>query len=242
MNALILAAGQGKRLSPHTDNCPKCLLSLGETTFIGYQIELLRHFGIKTIGVVTGFCADRVRSACGDSVRYFHNSQYDTTNSLYSFLQAAPLAAEGCLVLNSDVILDPALLQKLLDSPHANALLADFESALGDEEMKVVCDADGRVREISKKISSQKAQAENLGLLRLGAGAARAVLQVAQNAAESGLLNLWMPQGVAQVLEKEPFYALPIAGKPWIEVDFPHDLRRAREVIYPLCRPYSASI
>ena len=236
MNALILAAGQGKRLAPHTNDCPKCLLSLGDTTFIGYQIALLRHFGIKNIGVVTGFCADRVRLACGDSVRYFHNSRYDTTNSLYSFLQAAPLAGEGCLVLNSDVVLDPALLQKLLDSPHVNALLADFESALGEEEMKVVCDIDGRVREISKKIPSQKAQAENLGVLRLGTDAARAVLRKAQTAADSGLLNLWMPQGVAQVLEEQPFYAIPIAGKPWIEVDFLNDLQRAREVIYPLCR------
>jgi choline kinase len=103
--------------------------------------------------------------------------------------------------------------------------------------MKVVCDADGRVRQISKNIAPWEAHGENLGLIRMGAEAARAVLEEARRAAAASERNLWIPQGVARVLERIPFHAVGIDGRPWTEVDYLHDLERARREVYPLCRP-----
>jgi choline kinase len=236
MNVVILAAGQGRRLSPYTDACPKCLLPLGESTFIQFQIDLLRRMRLDSIAVITGFHAERVREVCGESVVYFHNAEYDTTNSLHSLMQAGDFARGGCLVLNSDVVLHPDLLEVLLSFPRPNALLVDFESALGEEEMKVVCDADGRVRRISKDIPPREAHGENLGVIRMGAEAAQAVLEEARAAAAAGTRNLWAPQGVARTLDRVPFHAVASGDRPWIEVDYLYDLERARSEIYPLCR------
>jgi len=235
MKALILAAGQGRRLSPLTDNCPKCLLPLGETTFIEFQIGMLRRAGVASIGVVTGFRADRVREVCGADLEYFHNPDFETTNSLFSFMQAADFAREGCLVLNSDVVFHPSLLDLVLADARSNVLLMDFHSHLGEEEMKVVCDGAGRVVRISKDIAPWDAEGENLGLVRLGEEGAWALMDVAHEASDKGHRNLWVPQGIARLLERVPFYAAPIGDRPWIEVDYCHDLRRAQEEIYPLC-------
>lgn len=236
MNVIILAAGQGRRLSPHTDNRPKCLLPLGDSTFLQFQIDLLRHAGIESIAVVTGFCAEQVRETCRDSVVYYHNAEFNSTNSLYSLMQAEEFAQDGCLVMNSDVVFHPDLLTSLLTSPRPNALLADFDSVLGEEEMKVVCDEEKRVLGISKDIAPWKANGENLGLIRMGAEAARAVLSESRIAASTGQRNLWVPQGVARVLDRIPFHAIPIDGRPWIEVDYLHDLERASREVYPKCR------
>ena len=236
MKTLILAAGQGRRLSPLTDDCPKCLLPLGDTTFLGFQIAALRRAGGDAVGVVTGFCAEKVRAACGAEAVCFHNADFETTNSLHSFLQAEEFVRDGCLVFNSDVVFHPALLDQLLAGPHANALLADLNSELGEEEMKVVADDEGRLVEISKDIAPWEAQGENLGLVRLGADGARALLDEARRASDAGQRNLWLPQGIAHILDRVPFHALPIGPHPWIEVDYRHDLERARAEVYPLCR------
>ena len=165
MIALILAAGQGRRLLPLTEDRPKCLLALGERNFIEFQIDALRRAGVSDIGIVTGFYSEDVRKACGPERRYFHNADFETTNSLYSFMQAGDYVNQGCLLFNSDVVFHPALLDLLLNDPLPNVLLADFDAKLGEEEMKIVCDEKRRVIEISKDIAPWEAQAENLGLL-----------------------------------------------------------------------------
>ena len=236
MKAIILAAGQGKRLAPLTDNLPKCLLPLDGQTFLEFQVGLLRHCGVDEIVVVTGFCADQVRQVGGPSLQYVHNEDYQTTNSLYSFMLAGDHILQGCLVLNSDVVFEASLLRELLSSNWANALLADFQTELGEEEMKVVCDDDRRIRTLSKDVAPWEANGENLGLVRMGPEGAREVLAEARRADKNGERRLWLPEGVSRTLDRVAFHALPIEGRPWIEVDYRHDLERAQKIIYPLCR------
>lgn len=236
MKAIILAAGQGKRLGALTENLPKCLLPLDGETFLEFQLNLLRHCGIGDIAVVTGFCQDQVRACGGSGLTYYHNEEFETTNSLYSFMLAADHAAQGCVVLNSDVVFPADLLRELVDSPWANALLADFQAELGEEEMKVVCDESRRIHQLSKDIAPWEASGENLGLVRMGPEAAREVIAEARRAARQGERRLWLPEGVSRTLDRVAFHALPIEGRAWIEVDYRHDLERAQKVVYPLCR------
>jgi len=69
MKAIILSAGQGKRLLPMTADLPKCLLPLGGKPLIGWQVDALHTCGIDEIVVVTGFAADRVERALEDMAR-----------------------------------------------------------------------------------------------------------------------------------------------------------------------------
>lgn len=235
--ALILAAGRGSRLKDFTRDRPKCLLEIGNRTIIEHQIRALNLSGVSQIQVITGYRDDLVVEICADRVTYAHNADYDTTNSFDSFGRATITPPPGgLLVLNSDVIFHPGLIRRLIGDPGENVLLADFRSSLADEEMKIAVDADNRILAISKSMDPAQAQAENLGVLRLGPEAANRMLELSRRDGRPGANIAWVPDGIHYLRHEFVFRALSVTGLPWTEIDFPEDLMRARNEIYPLIR------
>ncbi|MCX7015407.1 MAG: NTP transferase domain-containing protein, partial [Candidatus Sumerlaeota bacterium] len=212
---------------------PKTLLAVGPETILEFQERALRAVGIERIAVVTGHGAERVRATLGDRVEYLHNERYRETNSLYSLWAASDFGRPGCLILNSDVLFHPLLLARLLESESPEALLVDFRDGLGEEEMKVIA-RDGWVAEISKNIDPRRAEGENLGILKAGPRGAADVFDVAGEFARKGEWNLWVPHAVEALVGRRPFRAISTDGLPWIEIDYRHDLERARRDVYPL--------
>ena len=84
MKAIILAAGEGLRLSPLTDDTPKCLLKVGDKTIIDHQIDSIKKCGLKDIVVVVGHCQDKLRSHLGGQVTYIESRSYEDTSSIFS--------------------------------------------------------------------------------------------------------------------------------------------------------------
>ena len=125
MRGIILAAGKGSRLNGTAGESPKCLVKVGGVSLVERQISVLRGAGIQDITIVIGCQAEQVRRVCGQSVTYIENARYAQTNSLYSLWMARPLLYEGFVVLNCDVLFQPALLGDLLSSRHENALLLE---------------------------------------------------------------------------------------------------------------------
>ena len=72
-DAVILAAGQGRRLWPFTQNVPKCLLDVGGETILECQVRALRSSKIDRITIVVGHQGDRIRTLLGDTVSYVEN-------------------------------------------------------------------------------------------------------------------------------------------------------------------------
>ena len=234
-NAIILAAGQGKRLSPNDEGASKALIDLGPETLLDYQIRQLEAAGIEKISIVTGFMADAVKQHLrGKRVVTYHNPDFATTNSLYSLALAEQTARKGALIVNSDVLFHPSLLEKLLSDSAPDAILVDFASNLGDEEMKVQVEK-GVVTAISKELNPGPQMGENVGLIKLSAETAGLFFRHARVHLETGGRKAWAPKGIALLIGKVPFHAIPVDGTPWTEIDFPEDLERARKEVYPLC-------
>lgn len=233
--ALILAAGRGSRLNEYTRDRPKCLLGIGERTIIEHQIQALTMAGIPSIQIVTGYGAEQVRETVGDLVSYAHNPDFDSTNSFDSFGCSTLLPGPGgLLVLNSDVLFHPGLILRLLEAPFENVLLADFEASLAEEEMKIAVDADRRITAISKSLAPSEADAENLGILRLGPGAASRMFDLSRGQGLAEAEIAWVPDGIHHLRTEFPFHAVSAEGFPWTEIDFAEDLLFARDEIYPL--------
>jgi choline kinase len=231
--ALILAAGRGLRMGGGANQLPKCLLTVGSETILAFQLRTLRAVGIEQVAVVTGYRSEAVCEGAADyDVAFFHNADYDSTNSLYSFYCARDFAEEGTLVINSDVVFHPTLLRRLMDEPNANALLYDPRPQMGDEEMKVVVDASGNVERISKRIDPGSAAGENLGLVKFGPGTASAAFEALQ---AEGLRGLWLPECINALRGVRPFRAVEAGDLPWTEIDFVEDLELARRTVYPRC-------
>ena len=234
MRGIILAAGKGSRLNGTAGESPKCLVKAGGVTLVERQIRALRNAGIDDIAVVVGSRADQVRRECGQGVTYVENSRYAQTNSMYSLWLARPLLFEGFVVLNCDVLFHPVLLSDLLTSRHENALLIDYRAAdqpLGDEEMKVQVRR-GQVREMSKTMSPDDADGENLGIAKFGPSGAAELVTIMDGLVAAGGLRDWAPRAFREFAQVRPLHAIGTRGLPWIEIDFPEDYQRAvREVL-----------
>jgi len=236
MRAIILAAGKGSRLNGTAGENPKCLVEAGGRTLVERQIDALRQAGIDDIGIVIGCQADRVRRACGHRVTYVENARYAQTNSLYSLWLARPLLGDGFVVLNCDVLFHPQLLTDLLGARHDNALLVDYrqpgQPPFGDEEMKVHVRR-GRVVEMSKQMDPERADAENLGIVRFGARGAATLVAIMNRLIGGGGTRDWAPRAFSAFAAANPLYAIGSRGMPWIEIDFPEDYQRAVRDVLP---------
>jgi choline kinase len=231
-NAIILAAGQGKRLGRLTHGRPKCLLSLGTTTIIEHQIANLRLYGLNQITVVVGYEAEQVKHLLGDTVSYVYNPIHDRTNSLYSLWLARQPAHEGFILLNGDVVFHPLILERLLVSPYPDALTVELKTEFDVEQMKVALDGD-RVVGISKALETPVAAGENLGVVKFSRDGAQVLCQKVEALVAQGRVNEWCPRAFDAIAPYHPLFAVDVGKLPWIEVDFPEDWRAAVELIYP---------
>ena len=142
--AIILAAGTASRLRPLTSNTPKCLLKVGERTLLERSMDALIKAGIREFVIVTGYLHEQienfVQQTYGESicVRFIHNKDYETTNNIYSLWLARPKAdGEEVLLLDSDLLYDGEIIERVLTDSHENVLTL-IRHELGEEEMKVV--------------------------------------------------------------------------------------------------------
>ena len=235
MRAVILAAGSGSRLRPVIGPYPKCLAAVGDRTLLERQLEALRAHAIDDITVVVGYRREAIAPLCGRDVHLVYNPDYATTNSLYSLWLARDLLSDGFVVLNSDVLLHPHLLTRLLTSSREDALLvAAREPAVrySDEEMKVQV-RDGCVAAIDKALDDASSDGENVGVAKFGASGAGALLAHVDDLVRGGALRDWLPRAFHAFCQHRPLHVIDTAGYPWIEIDFPEDYTRACREILP---------
>lgn len=174
MKAVILAAGMASRLRPLTEHTPKCLLSIGERPLLQRSMDALIQGGIKDFVIVTGYLHEMIEQFVAKTyggsinVEFIHNELYDSTNNIYSLWLARP-AVDGkdFLLLDSDLLYDPAIIRQVMECGAANVLTL-IRHELSEEEMKVVCDAQGTIKEISKTCSPSAAAGESLGIEKIG--------------------------------------------------------------------------
>ena len=135
MQAIILAAGMGKRLGEKTRDNTKCMLEVNGIRLIDRTLACLHEVGISRIILVIGYKGENVRAHVGDSYQgipicYVQNDIYDKTNNIYSlFLAREYMCQEDTLLLESDIIFDVSVLEKILSDPFPNLALVDkYES------------------------------------------------------------------------------------------------------------------
>lgn len=135
MDAIILAAGMGKRLKNLTKDKTKCMITVNETTLIERVLIQLDNLNLDKIILVVGYQSEKLINFINSlnintSIEFIHNNIYDKTNNIYSlFLAKNYLESSDCLILESDLIFEDGVLEELIDDPRPNLALVDkFES------------------------------------------------------------------------------------------------------------------
>lgn len=231
MRAIILAAGLGSRLGAKSRGKPKALVKVGGKTLIEHQLEALSSEGIGPVVVVVGHGAEHVRDALGEAVEYVENPRPSETNSLYSLWLAREWLEGDVLLLNSDLLFHPHILKKLLLA-EGSALAFDSMSSPGAEGTKVGLNR-GRLTDLGKDLPETGARGENLGLIKLNAEGSAALRGRADAIIAAGDEKSWVTEAVRSILSEVEVEGVNVAGTPWVEIDFPFDLDRARRSVWP---------
>ncbi len=135
MQALILAAGMGKRLKELTRDSAKCMVKVNGRTLIERMLSHLDELNQSEIIIVVGYKAEGLISYINTltvqpPITFVKNEVYSTTNNIYSlYLARDYLLKDDTLLLESDLILSDGVLRKLIHNPYPNlALVAKYEN------------------------------------------------------------------------------------------------------------------
>ncbi len=231
MQALILAAGVGSRLTALSGGTPKCLVEIGGRPLIMHQLEMLADHGVGPSIVVTGYRADEVKAVIGERAQIVVNERYAETNSLYSLWLARDLIKGPFVLMNSDLFFDPKILDKLLRES-GSALAYDSTSSRGREQTKVAL-RKSLIVDLGKDLPPTVARGESLGLLKFDEAGSRAIVEAADHLIGEGHEDAWVIEGTRAIVTQHDVVGVNIAGLPWAEIDFPYDLDVARREVWP---------
>jgi choline kinase len=232
MQAVILAAGLGRRIGPSSNSTPKCLLEVNGKPILRYQLDALRSHGVEDVIVVVGYLGKKIRDFLGPAVSYVENSVYQESNSSYSLWLARDRLGTDFVYLNSDLVFDDAILKKLLDHPAENAIAVDSSRLLFEDDMFKVNLKYGRVIELNKRLDARKANASAPGPVKFSRRGRDALFSELDRIIGYGDKSQWCYSIFGRIAERIDLRGVEIAGLPWIEIDTDEDLGQARKMSF----------
>ena len=237
MIGVILAAGMAKRLRPLTDNCPKCLLKVGEKTLLQRTVDAQLATGISELVVITGYRAEMIRDFLTEhyptlTIHFLHNADYEHNNNIYSlWMSMQVVRGQEFLLMDSDILCDPKAVQTVAQQPEPALALNRHE--LGEEEMKVVVDSDMRITEISKTCRPEDALGESVGIEKMTAGYSEVLgRELNQMIEQEGLIDIFYERAFERLIPQgHHFRVVDTTDYFSIELDTVEDFERAKELI-----------
>lgn len=236
--AILLAAGQGTRLRPYTDDRPKCLVEYQGRPILEHIIETLNSCGITDVIVVTGYRNDCL-SEYG-TVR-IHNDAYAATNMVSTLFCASDWINDDVIISYTDIVYRPRILSRLLESDAPISVAYDvnwrelweerMEDPLSDAETFKL-DEKGCIRELGKKPSSfGDIEGQYMGLFRLKEEGCKSFVEhyksLDVNAIYDGkdFPNMYMTSFIQSLINTGyPVKGVQVEGG-WTEIDSPEDLK-----------------
>jgi choline kinase len=249
MYMIILAAGQGTRLRPLTDNVPKCLIEVNGKSLLDWQLQAASSLDVSNIGIVTGYMNSTVQ---GRPATYFNNPNYETTNMVETLWCASSIFNNNVVISYGDIIFETNVLDSILSSNHPISVVVDkgwrpywerrFDNILSDAETLKI-DGNNQIRSIGQKPKSVKEiDGQYIGLMKFqdgGVDILRTIYNDAKKASLEGryplrgqrpFQNLYMTDMLQGIIDVGfPVHQVSIE-RGWLEIDTLSDLQLANSV------------
>lgn len=237
MKAVILAAGIASRLRPLTDHSPKCLLEIGDKSLLQRTIDALLANDINEIVIVTGYLHKMIEDFVTThytslKVEFIYNERYESTNNIYSlWLAKASVLEQDILLLDSDILFDKKIITTLLASACPTCLALN-KHPLGEEEIKVIADANHRIEEISKVCSIANAAGESIGIEKMSKEFVRTLFAELDVMISNQQDNIFYEAAFENVIRQgATMYAVDTTPYFSMELDTVEDFRQAQQLI-----------
>ena len=235
-SAIILAAGIGSRLSPVTDNIPKCCVKVKNKTIIKrITDQLLSCDQDMKINIVAGHLSYKVREEMGnypDNVNIVENPEYQTTNNMESCrmgLAENDIMKGDLLIINGDCVYSDRIV-KMLHGAKCSTIGID-SSGYNEESMKILSHG-GRVVSMSKEILESQGGLTSIDFYSFINRDVIALNLIMKEFFQNQNRNEWTEVAIDALLKMPDsnIKALDVSGEKWIEIDNHNDLKSARNL------------
>ena len=242
MQAVILAAGMGKRLGELTKGNTKCMIEVGGETLISRLLRQLDKHALSKIILVVGYKAQELKDYLATlqvqtPIEFVENTVYDKTNNIYSlYLAKDYLATEDTLLFESDLILEDAVISKLIEHPYPDLALVDKYESWMDGTV-VTLDEENRIQRF---IPNGQFKYEEIPSYYKTVNVYKFSQQFSANMYVPFLEAYCTALGkneyyeqvlrVITMLDNSGMRALPLTGEQWYEIDDIQDLDIAESI------------
>ena len=236
MQAIILAAGMGKRLGEYTKNNTKCMVSVNGTRLIDRLLSQLSKLHLSRVVIVVGYEGKKLMDYLGDSyqglkIEYVENPVYDKTNNIYSlFLARDKMVEDETILVESDLIFQDGMFDLLVNNPYPNlALVAKYESWMDGTMVRI--DEDNNIINFVTKEAFNYNDIDNyyktVNIYKLSKEFSRKKYVPFLEAYSKAMGNNEYYENVMRIiafLDNHDLKALPITNEKWYEIDDKQDL------------------
>ncbi len=245
MQAIILAAGMGRRLGEYTHNNTKCMLEVNGIKLIDRTLACLHDINVSRVVIVVGYKGQNVKDYVGTDYKgtpivYVDNLIYDKTNNIYSlFLAKDYLSEDDTILLESDLIYETAVVRKLIDDDFPNIALVDKYESWMDGTVVTIDEDSHIIRFIDKnhfKFEEIKDYYKTVNIYKFSKEFLTKYYIPFLAAYSTALGNNEYYEQVLRVilhLHDAPLKALPLTGETWYEIDDIQDLDIASGMFAP---------
>ncbi|NOQ29830.1 MAG: NTP transferase domain-containing protein [Helicobacteraceae bacterium] len=243
MRVIILAAGQGTRLRPLTNDIPKCMVELNGKPLLKHNLDLFKKFNITDINVVTGYLKEKIIYS---NITKFFNPLFDKTNMVHTLFCASDLfdGEDDILISYGDIVYNSTVLENIINSDEKISVVVDKEwklywSARMDNPLEdaetLKIDNNGNIKELGKKTNSYSdIEGQYIGLVKIRKDVVKDILNY-YNSLDKEIqydgkdykdmyMTSFLQNVIDNLLPTKPVYI----NNGWIEVDTPSDLEYGR--------------
>ena len=242
MQAVILAAGMGKRLGELTKGNTKCMIEVGGETLISRLLRQLDKYNLSKIILVIGYKAQELKDYLATVqvqtlIEFVENTVYDKTNNIYSlYLAKDYLTTEDTLLFESDLIMEDAVISKLIEHPYPDLALVDKYESWMDGTV-VTLDDENRIQRF---IPNSQFKYDEIPSYYKTVNVYKFSKQFSANMYVPFLEAYCTALGkneyyeqvlrVITMLDNSGMRALPLTGEQWYEIDDIQDLDIAESI------------
>lgn len=249
MKVIILAAGQGTRLRPLTDDRPKCMVELKGKPLLHHQLEVLKKCGVsdQDIALAAGYLQEKL---VAPGIVQYRNDRYAETNMVATLFaaQAFMQPNEDLIISYGDIVFESKVFQKLLETKGDIVIAADLDwydlwkkrmdNPLDDAETFKITST-GKVLELGKKPQTREdAQAQYIGLIKISAHKVNDFIEHYKNMDKKANYdgqdydNMYMTSLLQNLIDNGWHAQAALINNGWLEVDSVEDLEAYEKLVF----------
>ena len=237
MQAIILAAGMGRRLGEYTKDNTKCMLPVNGVRLIDRLLTKLCKLELNRVVIVVGYQGQNLIDYIGNrydrqlKIEYIENPIYDKTNNIYSLALAKDkLQEDDTLLIESDLIFDDGMFTLLTGNPYPNlALVAKYETWMDGTMVRL--DTDNNIVNFVPKAAFDYNETDSyyktVNIYKFSREFSKTKYVPFLEAYSKAVGNNEYYENVLRIisfLNSHDLKALPITHEKWYEIDDKQDL------------------